>query len=66
MPNPSLIPGERSVRHKVVIPESLDRKLRARAILDGDRKISEVIREAIEAYLDNAPGQHDAPDPRRP
>ncbi len=46
-----LVPGERSIRHQVKIPESLDRKLRARAVLEGDLKISEVIRTALEAYL---------------
>lgn len=46
-----LIRGEATVRHQVKIPESLDRKLRARAVLDGDLPISEVIRSAIEAYL---------------
>lgn len=51
MSNPRLIPGERTIRHQVKIPESLDRKLRARAVLDGDLPISEVIRAAIEAYL---------------
>lgn len=52
-----LVPGEATIRHQVKIPESLDRKLRARAVTDGDLKISEVIRRAIEAYLD---------EPRRP
>lgn len=46
-----LIPGEATIRHQVKIPESLDRKLRARAVIDGDLKISEVIRAAIESYL---------------
>lgn len=46
-----LIPGEATVRHQVKIPESLDRKLRARMVLEGDKKASEVIRAAIEEYL---------------
>lgn len=55
-----LIPGEHTIRHQVKIPESLDRKLRARAVLEGDLKISEVIRAALEAYLAPIPIEPDA------
>lgn len=58
-----LIPGERTIRHQVKIPESLDRKLRARAVLEGDLKISEVIRAAIETYLAPIPIEPDTTGP---
>ena len=43
--------GEVSICRQVKIPESLDRRLRARAVLEGDLPISQVIRAALEAYL---------------
>jgi hypothetical protein len=53
-----LIPGEASICHQVKIPESLDRRLRARAVLEGDLPISRVIRSALEAYLAPALTKH--------
>jgi hypothetical protein len=55
-----LVPGEKAIRRQVKIPESLDRRLRARAVAAGDLKISEVIRAAIETYLSPAQAESDA------
>ena len=52
MPRRPLSPSSKTVHHAFRLPVELDRRLRARAIADGDRPVSEVIREAIEAYLD--------------
>jgi hypothetical protein len=54
----SLVAGEVSICHQVKIPASLDRKLRARALLEGDVAISRVIRAALEAHLASEPPRH--------